>query len=177
MFSIYELRELVKLLEQTDIESIDVSDDESRLRIKRRTAGQTASVAAVTASTLPAVTAKPASSVVNLPQKAGTQPLQTEPVATKRQEATAHPAEKTENLHKITSPMVGTFYAASAEDAPPYVAVHDRVEPSSIVCIVEAMKLFNEIEAEVKGEIVSILVQNGQLVDHGQPLFLVKLAE
>ncbi|GEB32324.1 acetyl-CoA carboxylase biotin carboxyl carrier protein [Brevibacillus sp. FSL K6-0770] len=177
MFSIYELRELVKLLEQTDIESIDVSDDESRLRIKRRTAGQTASVAAVTAPTLPAVTAKPASSVVNLPQKAGTQPLQTEPVATKRQEATAHPAEKTENLHKITSPMVGTFYAASAEDAPPYVAVHDRVEPSSIVCIVEAMKLFNEIEAEVKGEIVSILVQNGQLVDHGQPLFLVKLAE
>lgn len=177
MFSIYELRELVKLLEQTDIESIDVSDDESRLRIKRRTAGQTASVAAVTASTLPAVTAKPASSVVNLPQKAGTQPLQTEPVATKRQEATAHPAEKTENLHKITSPMVGTFYAASAEDAPPYVAVHDRVEPSSIVCIVEAMKLFNEIEAEVKGEIVSILVQNGQLVDHGQPLFLVRLAE
>ncbi|MDR5002520.1 acetyl-CoA carboxylase biotin carboxyl carrier protein [Brevibacillus parabrevis] len=177
MFSIYELRELVKLLEQTDIESIDVSDDESRLRIKRRTAGQTASVAAVTASTLPAVTAKPASSVVNLPQKAGTQPLQTEPVATKRQEATAHPAEKTENLHTITSPMVGTFYAASAEDAPPYVAVHDRVEPSSIVCIVEAMKLFNEIEAEVKGEIVSILVQNGQLVDHGQPLFLVKLAE
>ncbi|MDH6349450.1 acetyl-CoA carboxylase biotin carboxyl carrier protein [Brevibacillus sp. 1238] len=177
MFSIYELRELVKLLEQTDIESIDVSDDESRLRIKRRTAGQTARVAAVTAPTLPAVTAKSASSVVNLPQKAGTQPLQTEPIATKRQEATAHPAEKTENLHKITSPMVGTFYAASAEDAPPYVAVHDRVEPSSIVCIVEAMKLFNEIEAEVKGEIVSILVQNGQLVDHGQPLFLVKLAE
>ncbi|TGU69176.1 acetyl-CoA carboxylase biotin carboxyl carrier protein, partial [Mesorhizobium sp. M00.F.Ca.ET.186.01.1.1] len=86
-------------------------------------------------------------------------------------------AEKTENLHTITSPMVGTFYAASAEDAPPYVAVHDRVEPASIVCIVEAMKLFNEIEAEVKGEIVSILVQNGQLVDHGQPLFLVKLAE
>ncbi len=70
--------------------------------------------------------------------------------------------------------MVGTFYASSSPDAPPYVMVGDRVSKDSVVCIVEAMKLFNEIEADVEGEIVEILVNNGQLVEYGQPLFLVK---
>lgn len=78
------------------------------------------------------------------------------------------------NFHKITSPMVGTFYASSSPEADPYVTVGSKVTESSVVCIVEAMKLFNEIEAEVKGEIVEVLVENGQLVEYGQPLFLVK---
>jgi acetyl-CoA carboxylase biotin carboxyl carrier protein len=78
-------------------------------------------------------------------------------------------------LHKIVSPMVGTFYKAPAPDAPPYVKVGDRVEEKTIVCIVEAMKLMNEIEADVRGEIVEVLVENGQLVEYGQPLFLVKV--
>lgn len=70
--------------------------------------------------------------------------------------------------------MVGTFYQAPNPEAAPYVKVGDKVGEESIVCIVEAMKLFNEIEAEVKGEIVEILVKDGQLVEYGQPLFLVK---
>ncbi|WP_369770200.1 acetyl-CoA carboxylase biotin carboxyl carrier protein [Geobacillus sp. WSUCF1] len=78
------------------------------------------------------------------------------------------------NLHQITSPMVGTFYAAPAPDKPPYVKPGDKVKKDTVVCIIEAMKLFNEIEAEVDGEIVEVLVQNGQLVEYGQPLFLVK---
>ena len=78
------------------------------------------------------------------------------------------------NLHKITSPMVGTFYHSPSPDMDPYVKVGSKVSNDSIVCIVEAMKLFNEIEAEVNGEIVEILVKNGQLVEFGQPLFLVK---
>ena len=81
---------------------------------------------------------------------------------------------KNENLHKITSPMVGTFYSSSSPDTPPYVSVGDRVSKDSIVCIVEAMKLFNEIDADVEGEMVEIRVNNGQLVEYGQPLFLVK---
>lgn len=83
-------------------------------------------------------------------------------------------AVQNENLHKITSPMVGTFYSSSSPDTPQYVSVGDRVSKDSIVCIVEAMKLFNEIDADVEGEIVEILVNNGQLVEYGQPLFLVK---
>lgn len=78
------------------------------------------------------------------------------------------------SLSTITSPMVGTFYAASSPDIPAYVQTGDKVKPESVVCIVEAMKLFNEIEAEVSGEIVEILVKDGQLVEFGQPLFLVK---
>nr|WP_206699299.1 acetyl-CoA carboxylase biotin carboxyl carrier protein [Brevibacillus agri] len=176
--TIYELRELVKLLEQTDIESLEVKDEESRLRIKRRTnETATADKAAYVQKTEPG---KKAAAVVALPQpeKAPVQQPKPQPVAVAVAEkvAPAAVAEQTESLHKITSPMVGTFYAAPAEDAPPYVSAGDRVEPSSIVCIVEAMKLFNEIEAEVKGEIVQVLVENGQLVEHGQPLFLVKLA-
>ena len=76
--------------------------------------------------------------------------------------------------HTITSPMVGTFYAAPSPESPPYVKVGDKVTEESVVCIVEAMKLMNEIEAEVKGEIVEVLVENGQLVEYGQELFLVK---
>lgn len=70
--------------------------------------------------------------------------------------------------------MVGTFYRKPNPDAEPYVKVGDKVNSDTIVCIVEAMKLFNEIEAEVEGEIVEILVEDGQLVEFGQPLFLVK---
>jgi acetyl-CoA carboxylase biotin carboxyl carrier protein len=79
-----------------------------------------------------------------------------------------------ENLQKIVSPMVGTFYSSSAPDLDNYVSVGDKVSENTVVCIVEAMKLFNEIEAELNGEIVEILVKDGQLVEYGQPLFLVK---
>jgi len=72
------------------------------------------------------------------------------------------------------SPMVGTFYQSPSPDLPAYVKVGDKVGNETIVCIVEAMKLFNEIEAEVQGEIVEVLVKDGELVEYGQPLFLVK---
>ncbi|HEX6922640.1 MAG TPA: acetyl-CoA carboxylase biotin carboxyl carrier protein, partial [Bacillales bacterium] len=79
-----------------------------------------------------------------------------------------------ENLHKIESPMVGTFYTSPSPEDDVYVKVGDRVQADSVVCIVEAMKLFNEIEADQAGEIVEVLVENGELVEYGQPLFLVK---
>ncbi|RKX71210.1 acetyl-CoA carboxylase, biotin carboxyl carrier protein [candidate division WOR-3 bacterium] len=81
---------------------------------------------------------------------------------------------RTENLVAIKSPMVGTFYRAPAPDAPPYVEVGDIVRPGQVVCIVEAMKLMNEIESEVEGEIVKILVKNEEPVEYGQDLFLVR---
>lgn len=79
-----------------------------------------------------------------------------------------------EGLVAITSPMVGTFYRAPSPEAPPFVEVGDEVEPGKVVCIIEAMKLFNEIEAEVKGKVVKILVENGKPVEYGQKLFLIK---
>ncbi|MED1782264.1 acetyl-CoA carboxylase biotin carboxyl carrier protein [Brevibacillus fortis] len=171
MLTIYELRELVKLLEQTDIESFEVNDEDSSLRIKRRNVNQVTVVqqTPVQTKSAPIVASAP---VIPLPKKETIE----RPVALAPMEAPKKSTEVTENLYKITSPMVGTFYAAPAVDAAPYVSVNDRVEPTTIVCIVEAMKLFNEIEAELKGEIVQVLVENGQLVEHGQPLFLVKQA-
>jgi len=80
------------------------------------------------------------------------------------------------NLHEIRSPIVGTFYRAPAPDADSYVQVGSIVSPGSVLCIVEAMKLMNEIESDVSGKIVKILVENGKPVEYNQPLFLIELA-
>lgn len=100
----------------------------------------------------------------------------------------AHPAEKSkgpstssgqgqgdeEGLVAITSPMVGTFYRASSPDSPPYTDVGSEIKEGTVVCIIEAMKLFNEIESEVSGKVVNILVENGKPVEYGQKLMLIK---
>ncbi len=83
---------------------------------------------------------------------------------------------ETTNLHEIRSPIVGTFYRAPAPDADSYVQVGSVVAPSSVLCIVEAMKLMNEIESDVSGKVVKILVENGKPVEYNQPLFLIELA-
>jgi len=175
VLTIYELRELVKLLEQTDVESFEVKNDDARLFIKRRL-GEAGTViqSTVAPAKLSVVPPAPVASVTAA-QAIAVKTAEPAPAASAAQPG-ATQLDDTANLHKITSPMVGTFYAAPAVDAAPYVSVHDRVGPSTIVCIVEAMKLFNEIEAEVSGEIVQQLVGNGQLVDQGQPLFLVRRA-
>ena len=79
-----------------------------------------------------------------------------------------------EGVVPIVSPMVGTFYRAPSPDSPPYVEVNDSIDVGKVVCIIEAMKLFNEIESEVKGKVVKILVENGQPVEYGQKLMLIK---
>ncbi len=84
------------------------------------------------------------------------------------------PADPDEGLHKITSPIVGTFYRSPGPDKDPYVSEGSKVTPDSVVCIVEAMKLMNEIQAEATGEIVKIYVENGQPVEYGQPLFGIR---
>lgn len=96
------------------------------------------------------------------------------PVA--RPEPAAAPAEEKEEegMIAITSPMVGTFYRAPSPESPPFVEIGDEVESGKVVCIIEAMKLFNEIEAEVKGKVARILVENGQPVEYGQKLILIR---
>lgn len=95
-------------------------------------------------------------------------------VAPAAKHAEGQPASEDDGLVAITSPMVGTFYRSPSPEAPPFVNAGDKVEPGKVVCIVEAMKLFNEIESEVGGKIVKILVENGKPVEYGQKLFLVK---
>lgn len=108
-------------------------------------------------------------------QTVSVQQFAAEPVvqtaAPQGQDAAAAPAEVSGNY--VNSPLVGTFYAAPAEDAPAYVAVGDKVAKGQTLAIVEAMKLMNEIECEIDGTIAEILVQNGEAVEYGQPLFRV----
>lgn len=158
---VQEIREIIKLISQSTINEFEFEQEGTKIKIKRGTAGSVA----VQEAPIPAVP---------VIQQAPPAPVAPAAVETKPEAAAEKPAQEDANYHKIISPMVGTFYASSSPEADAFVKVGDRVTEDSIVCIVEAMKLFNEIEAEVNGEIVEILVKNGQLVEYGQPLFLVK---
>ena len=96
------------------------------------------------------------------------------PLASAPAPAETSPAESLEGLHLVKSPIVGTFYAAPSPDAPPFVKPGDVIQVGQVVCIVEAMKLMNEIESDVAGEIVRIYIENGQPVEYGQSLFAIK---
>jgi acetyl-CoA carboxylase biotin carboxyl carrier protein len=125
---------------------------------------------------------KPATTVVSAPQyiQAAAPQLQSAPSAPApsalpaAEEKAAPVAEVASNLITIKSPMIGTFYRSSAPDKPLFVNVGDEVKPGKPVCIIEAMKLFNEIESEVSGKIVKVLVDNATPVEYDQPLFLVE---
>lgn len=162
MLKIQEIRELIRLVNDSNIVEFVYEHDGSKIKMKKAGAAEQVVVAA------PKVDVPQAAVVQQQPAPV------VEKVEVKEEVKPEKQAVSTENLHTITSPMVGTFYAAPSPDAAPYVKVGDKVKKDTIVCIVEAMKLFNEIEAEVDGEIVEVLVKNGQLVEYGQPLFLVK---
>ncbi|SDI55680.1 acetyl-CoA carboxylase biotin carboxyl carrier protein [Natribacillus halophilus] len=157
MYSIDEIKELLKAVDESGIAELEVTgEDHSGVVIRKesKTVAQQA----------------PAPPVQVAAPTERSQPE--EQAETPRADTTG--ASTDENAEKITSPMVGTFYRGPSPDADSYVQVGDRIGESSVVCIVEAMKLMNEIEAETEGEIIEILVENGELVDYGQPLFLVK---
>lgn len=158
MLTIQEIRELIKLVDQSSIEEFIYEEGNSKLHLKKQSTSQ---------PQLPNVNVQ----TVQAPT------VQQDPVQTPsnlNQSTVDIVEEAKENLLQITSPMVGTFYQAPSPDSPPYVSVGSKVKKDTIVCIIEAMKLFNEIEAEVSGKIVEILVENGELVEYGQPLFRVK---
>lgn len=163
MFKIQEIREIIKLVDASTIDEFVYEAEGSKVKLKKNS-GVTEVVAPKAVAAAPVVEQKPAAAPAPVAA----------PAAVQEAPAVAPAAVADESLHKITSPMVGTFYQAPNPESPAYVKVGDKVGEETIVCIVEAMKLFNEIEAEIKGEIVEVLVKDGQLVEFGQPLFLVK---
>jgi acetyl-CoA carboxylase biotin carboxyl carrier protein len=169
VLKIGEIRELIRLLDDTSLAEIRIETEDMKLLLKKpdipAVAPQAAAPAMTAASPQPAVPApaEPAAAPTAAPSA---------PAAAPAPEL----AEDEANIHIIKSPMVGTFYRAPAPDAPPYVEVGTKVTEKTVVCIVEAMKLMNEIEAEVSGEVVAVLAENGQLVEYGQPLFKIKRA-
>ena len=166
MLKVQEIRELIKLVDQSSIDEFSYEYEGSKIKMTKH--GAVKSVVENVQPAAPAPAPQPVPAVQEAPR--------TEPKveAAAVQEVKQEEAQDTSNLHKIVSPMVGTFYQSSSPEADAYVKAGSKVSKHSIVCIVEAMKLFNEIEAEVNGEIVEVLVKDGQLVEYGQALFLVK---
>jgi len=153
MIDIRKLKELVKLMVENDLSELDLQDQQETVTIKRR-AGEP-----------PAISAGPApGTAAALPPSAG------------GAGESAAGADEADGLIPIESPMVGTFYSAADPDSAPFVKPGQEISAESVVCLVEAMKVFNEIKAEVTGRIEKVLVANGEAVEFGQKLFLVRPA-
>ncbi|WP_100404755.1 acetyl-CoA carboxylase biotin carboxyl carrier protein [Bacillus solitudinis] len=157
MLKVQEIKELIRAIDQSSLDEFKFEQDGTKLVLRKQKAQ-----AAIQPS-LPVVTETVQATHNSTPV--------TEP-SNKQEEVKPEPV--TANLHTITAPMVGTFYAAPSPDADPYVKNGADVNTETVVCILEAMKLMNEIEAEVKGRIVEVLAENGELVEYGQPLFVVE---
>jgi acetyl-CoA carboxylase biotin carboxyl carrier protein len=160
-----ELRELTELFTTHGLTDFEFENADIRIRLSRNPAPATASAAAPVA--VPAAAHNPLAAM-NASAHASTAAESAPPTAT----AAAEPPE--EEMHVITSPIVGTFYRSPSPAAESFIKVGSHVEHDSVVCIIEAMKLMNEIQAETSGIIAKIYVENGQPVEYGQPLFGVK---
>jgi acetyl-CoA carboxylase biotin carboxyl carrier protein len=142
------IKKLIKILEEADITALAVEEEGMKIEVRReKGVGQM---------------------VMPAPQQSSQSHGKTS------EGGKAGGGEEEEGLSAITSPMVGTFYRAPSPESPAYVDIGDRVTSGKVVCIIEAMKLFNEIEAEVSGTVAKILVENGQPVEYGQKLLLIK---
>lgn len=151
-----QIQELIKMVNKSNIGELTIEQKDFRVTIKQKEEKIT-QVMATPSQTIPVITTSP------LPANTSVSP--------EKPKALEAPAE---NLVTIKSPMIGTFYRKSAPDKPNLVEVGNEVTPGKIVCIIEAMKLFNEIESEVKGKIVKVLVEDASPVEYDQPLFLVE---
>jgi acetyl-CoA carboxylase biotin carboxyl carrier protein len=152
-----ELKDILQILDEHDIAEFELEEQGVKLRIRR--------AAALPAPAVPVVA--PAVSAVLPMNPAAPAPAAPEPAA-------APVAVEEAGLHVIKSPIVGTFYRSADPSSPVFVEVGDRVKNGQVVCIIEAMKLMNEIESEVAGEIVKIHTENGKPVQYGDPLFSIR---
>jgi len=155
VFDVDRIRRLVELMEQHDISEVNLRQSGQKIRLRR---GQPAA-AVLPPTAYPAPLAPPVA--MTAPQAAP--------------ESVATPSDPPENpdIVVISSPMVGTFYARANPNADPFVRIGDQIDVDTTVCIIEAMKVFNEIPGEVRGKVVAILVDDEEPVDHGRPLFKV----
>jgi acetyl-CoA carboxylase biotin carboxyl carrier protein len=145
-----EIRELIRLAEETGVAELEVQRGENRVRIRKSFGAEGNIVLAAPHAAAPAASAPPAS------------------------KAEAPAAKQPDSLHYVPSPIVGTYYESSSPGNPPFVKVGDHVRIGQVLCIIESMKLMNEIEADVAGVVESKLVPNGQPVEYGEKLFGIR---
>jgi acetyl-CoA carboxylase biotin carboxyl carrier protein len=154
-----DLRELIEFLKEYQVAEFDLDRGDTKIRLKF---AQPPAPSAGIADIAKLVTAAPVAHTAAAPVAA--QPV-----------AAAPPADPDANLHIVKSPIVGTFYGSPSPGAPPFVAPGDNVEKGQVICIVEAMKLMNEIESDASGEVVKCMITNGQPIEFGQPLFSIRV--
>jgi acetyl-CoA carboxylase biotin carboxyl carrier protein len=157
-----EVERVLKLMSRHELEEFEYSDGAFHLRLKKATAGKNSNPAEMAAAPPPPVAAQAPPPAPPAPAPAPA--AEPEPPA----------AAAAEKPHLVKSPIVGTFYSAPSPGAPPFIKMGDHVQNGQVLCIIEAMKLMNEIESDVAGEIVRIFVENGQPVEYGEPLFAVR---
>lgn len=165
MMDIRKLKELVRLMVDNDLTELDLRDKDEQATIRRQTTLSLPQVVHHGAPIAPAAQA---------PHSTAATPVAATAAAGARGSAAPAAAQDEAGLEAIESPMVGTFYAASGPDKPPLASVGMVVDANTVVCLLEAMKIFNEIKAERSGTIVKMMVQSGQAVEFGQPLFMIK---
>lgn len=153
--NIKEIEALIKFVQKSGVNEVEITDKDFKITIKTANQ-QVVTVAPAPVMAMPAAVAAPAPA----------------PAAAPAAPAAAPAADS--KLITVKSPMIGTFYRSSSPDKPSFVNVGDEIKPGQVICIIEAMKLFNEIESEVSGRIVKVLVDNASPVEYDQPLFLVE---
>ncbi|HPK09199.1 MAG TPA: acetyl-CoA carboxylase biotin carboxyl carrier protein [Saprospiraceae bacterium] len=158
-----EITELIKLINRTDLAEFKMKDKDFEIQIRTKKYHKEESYQAPMVAPISAPVIAPTPTIIEAPK-----------TAAKVETSEAPAAKSSANLLEIKSPIVGTFYRASGPDKPPFVKVGDEVSKGSAVCIIEAMKLFNEIESEVSGKIVKIMVEDATPVEYDQVLFLVE---
>lgn len=157
VFDVRKVRRLVELMQENDLTELDIQQGDMRIQLKRGV-----SVSAIGTGMLSALPQ-------TLPLPIASVPAAMSPVIP------AMPSVEETNVHVIKSPMVGTFYTAPNPDAAPFVKIGDNVNTEKTVCLIEAMKVYNEIQAECSGKIVALLAKNGEMVEFGTPLFKVSI--
>jgi acetyl-CoA carboxylase biotin carboxyl carrier protein len=156
-----EIKDLISFISTSGLWEVNIETENIKLSVKR-------------GSQMPAVLANSVQQQVEAVAVATASPTPAQPVAASAPAQEAPAVVSTSNTATIKSPMIGTFYRSSSPDSPPFKNVGDTVKKGEVVCIIEAMKLFNEIESEIDGEIIKVLVDNASPVEYDQPLFLVQ---
>lgn len=146
------IKKLIRVVEKSEITEFTFSEGDFKVKISKNSSN--------------------VQSFISAPPQAAPQPAQA--TESKTAETKSSEPAASQNLHEVKSPIVGTFYRAPAPDADPYIQVGDTISAGNVLCIVEAMKLMNEIESDVSGKIVKILVENATPVEYNQPLFLIE---
>ncbi len=151
--NVKEIKEMINLMNENNLYELEIEKDGTRIKLKKCAS--------------PQAEAQAAHVPVFISQEKNAKPQEAAPQAVPAKEAAA-------NRIEIKAPMVGTFYRAPSPEAPPFAQVNQEIEPGQVICIIEAMKLMNEIKSEIKGRILEILVDNAEPIEFGQPLFLIE---